>query len=354
MRFWGKKRYGKLSKLANGKNFGTLQKPYDLIPLRKSLETNFGLCYIALKIEASMRIAVIDMGTNTFHLIIVEVALGDFKIIFRQKDAVKIGENGINHGMITEAAILRAMTTLSTFKEIIADHGVSQTFATATSAIRNASNGEALVKKIKDDIGIETRIISGLQEAEYIYYGVKKALKIGSEPSLIMDIGGGSIEFIIGTGNQILWKQSFEVGGQRMVEKFHKSDPMTAEQIQEVKAYLKDELKELFDSCEKFAPKILIGSSGTFDTLSDMYRLKNNLPIVEGATEYPLTIPAFESIYQEILVKNREDRLAIPGMIPLRVDMIVVASALIDFIIASLGITDIRVSAYALKEGVLL
>jgi exopolyphosphatase/guanosine-5'-triphosphate,3'-diphosphate pyrophosphatase len=328
VRFWGKKRYGKLSKLANGKNFGTLQKPYDLIPLRKSLETNFGLCYIALKIEASMRIAVIDMGTNTFHLIIVEVALGDFKIIFRQKDAVKIGENGINHGMITEAAILRAM--------------------------RNASNGEALVKKIKDDIGIETRIISGLQEAEYIYYGVKKALKIGSEPSLIMDIGGGSIEFIIGTGNQILWKQSFEVGGQRMVEKFHKSDPMTAEQIQEVKAYLKDELKELFDSCEKFAPKILIGSSGTFDTLSDMYRLKNNLPIVEGATEYPLTIPAFESIYQEILVKNREDRLAIPGMIPLRVDMIVVASALIDFIIASLGITDIRVSAYALKEGVLL
>jgi exopolyphosphatase/guanosine-5'-triphosphate,3'-diphosphate pyrophosphatase len=278
----------------------------------------------------------------------------DFKIIFRQKDAVKIGENGINQGMITEVAIQRAMTTLINFKDIIASYGASETFATATSAIRNASNGQALVTKIKNEIGINVRIISGLQEAEYIYYGVKKALNIGTEPSLIMDIGGGSIEFIIGTGERIIWKQSFEVGGQRMVEMFHKSDPMTADQIQAVKNYLRKELQELFEACEKYAPKILIGSSGTFDTLSDIYRIKNNLPNVEGETEYPLTIPAFESIYQELLVKNREDRLAIPGMIPLRVDMIVVASALIDFIIASLGITDIRVSAYALKEGVLL
>ncbi|VXD17046.1 Ppx/GppA phosphatase family protein [Marinoscillum sp. 108] len=301
-----------------------------------------------------MRIAVIDMGTNTFHLILVEVANDDFRIVFREKVAVKIGEKGINHGMITDEAIGRALKTLKHFKEIIEKEKADQVFATATSAIRNAHNGNDLVQKIKDQTGIETRIISGLQEAEYIYYGVKRALPIGKMPALIMDIGGGSIEFIIGTDSEILWKQSFEIGGQRMVEKFQKSDPITNEQITSLKGYLKENLEELFEACTTFHPKTLIGSSGTFDTLSDIYRLTNGIEKAEEETEYPLTLEAFELIYSDLLLKTRAQRLEIPGMIPLRVDMIVVACVLIDFIISQLSLENIRVSAYALKEGVLL
>lgn len=301
-----------------------------------------------------MRIAVIDMGTNTFHLLIVEVSNGDFRILYREKAAVKIGEKGINKGMITEEGQERALTTLAHFKSIIQSENVHSVFATATSAIRNAKNGAELVERIKEETGIETRIISGLEEAEYIYYGVKKALKIGSEPSLIMDIGGGSIEFIIGTDNEVYWKQSFEVGAQRMVEKFQKHDPMLPEEIAAQEKYIKDHLSELMEACEKFKPKTLIGSSGTFDTLSDIYRLENNLPKGENDTEYALTLDAFHGIYQEILSKNKVDRLKIPGMIPLRVEMIVVACVLVNFVIKELSIEDIRVSAYALKEGVLL
>ncbi len=301
-----------------------------------------------------MKVAVIDMGTNTFHLIIVEVYLGDFKIIFRQKEAVKIGQNGINDGKITEDAIERAIKTLVDFKEIIAEHGASKTFATATSAIRNARNGLDLVSLIKSKVGIETRVISGLQEAEYIYFGVQKALKIGAIPALIMDIGGGSIEFIIGTDTEIKWKQSFEIGGQRMVEKFQKNDPMTADQRIEQRAYLEDNLQELFDACEQYHPQTLIGSSGTFDTLSDMYSLKEEISLEAGLTEFPMTLAGYNAIYKELMVKTRDERLAIPGMIPLRVDMIVVACELIDYIIKKVKINDIRVSAYALKEGVLL
>ena len=161
-----------------------------------------------------MKVAVIDMGTNTFHLIIVEVEKDDFKIVYREKTAVKIGEKGINHGMITDDAIDRALKTLSKFKEVIDEEEVEQVFATATSAIRNAKNGKGLVALIKEETGIETRIISGIQEAEYIYYGVNKAVEIGDKASLIMDIGGGSIEFIIGTSKEIIWRQSFEIGGQ--------------------------------------------------------------------------------------------------------------------------------------------
>ena len=302
----------------------------------------------------AMKVAVIDMGTNTFHLIIVEVEKDDFKIIYREKTAVKIGEKGINHGMITDDAIDRALKTLTKFKEVIEEEQVEQVFATATSAIRNAQNGKGLVALIKEETGIQTRIISGIQEAEYIYYGVNKALKIGDQPSLIMDIGGGSIEFVIGTTREILWRQSFEIGGQRMVEKFHKHDPMVQEDKVALIEYLESNLQELFEACSQFSPKTLIGSSGTFDTLSDIYSLKANVEREKDATEYPLTIDAFMEIYHEMIIKGREERLAIPGMIPLRVDMIVVACELVNYIIHKLELTNIRVSAYALKEGVLL
>ena len=302
----------------------------------------------------AMKVAVIDMGTNTFHLIIVEVEKDDFKIVYREKTAVKIGEKGINHGMITDDAIDRALKTLTKFKEVIEEEQVEQVFATATSAIRNAQNGKGLVALIKEETGIQTRIISGIQEAEYIYYGVNKSLKIGDQPSLIMDIGGGSIEFVIGTTREILWRQSFEIGGQRMVEKFHKHDPMVQEDKVALIEYLESNLQELFEACSQFSPKTLIGSSGTFDTLSDIYSLKANVEREKDATEYPLTIDAFMEIYHEMIIKGREERLAIPGMIPLRVDMIVVACELVNYIIHKLELTNIRVSAYALKEGVLL
>lgn len=301
-----------------------------------------------------MKIAVIDMGTNTFHLLIVEVKKSDFQVIYREKTAVKIGEKGINQGMITPEATERALKALHRFQAVIEAEEVSQTFATATSAIRNAKNGKALVTRIKEETGIQTRIISGLQEAEYIYFGVKKALNIGEKTSLIMDIGGGSIEFIIGTQQEIFWKQSFEIGGQRMVEMFQKHDPMLPEDVVALENYLAENLAELFEAHQKFQPEVLIGSSGTFDTLSDIYRMQRELEKAPDATEYPLTIEAFHEIYAELLIKSKAERLEIPGMIPLRVDMIVVACTLINYIINKLSIKDIRVSAYALKEGVLL
>lgn len=301
-----------------------------------------------------MRIAVIDMGTNTFHLLIVDIANGDFRIVHREKAAVKIGEKGINKGMITEEAQNRALTTLTHFKSIIESKNTKRVFTTATSAIRNAKNGNDLVTKIKKTTGIEARIISGLEEAEYIYFGVQKALNIGSEPSLIMDIGGGSIEFIIGTADGVLWKQSFELGAQRMIEKFQKHDPILLEEIKAQEQYLKENLSELMEACQKFHPKTLIGSSGTFDTLSDIYRLENNLSKNDEDTEYALTLEAFHSIYQRILSKNKEQRLQMPGMITLRVEMIVVACILVNFVVREVAVENIRVSAYALKEGVLL
>ncbi len=301
-----------------------------------------------------MKIAVIDMGTNTFHLLIASVQSADFKVLYKEKTAVRIGKGGISEGRITQEAEKRALKALRRFRETIDIEKVDKVFATATSAIRNAINGLELIKRIKEQTDINVRVISGNQEAEFIYGGVRKALDLGKGTSLIMDIGGGSIEFIIGNQKDLLWRRSFEIGGQRLIDKFHKNDPITTEEIKDLEDYLDDQLTELFITASKYDINTLVGSSGTFDTLSDIYRMKQDLEKSPDTTEFPLPMSEYPAIVEEIIAKNRSARLEIPGMIPLRVDMIVVAVVLINFIINKLQLSNIRVSAYALKEGVLL
>jgi len=294
------------------------------------------------------------MGTNTFHLLIAEVNTAGFSVVYSDKVAVKIGEKGINNGFITPEAQLRVLTTLTGFKSKILEFGATKTFATATSAIRNARNSLDLIDKIQEETGISTRIINGKEEAAFIYHGVNKAMDIGDKPVLIMDIGGGSIEFIIGNREEILWLDSFEIGGQRLVEMFHKSDPIQSTEILQVEQYLEKNLEPLFQACAQFLPTGLIGSSGTFDTLSEIYQWKKGIKPVPDHSELPFDLIDFDEIYGDVIHKNREERLKIPGMIPLRVDMIVVALILVKLIIQRVDIPFLRISAYALKEGVLL
>ncbi len=301
-----------------------------------------------------MRMGIIDMGTNTFHLVIVETDGDNFKFLYRDRRSVRIGKGGINQGYITEDAMERAITTLVDFKQILDQHKVTEVQATATSAVRNAKNGKELVSLIFEETGIEAKVISGLEEAELIYFGVSQALSIGNKPALIMDIGGGSIEFIICTSDKVLWKESFEIGGQRLLDLYHRNDPISEFEIIAIKSFLEEELYALFEAVEKHKPKSLIGSSGTFDTLSDIYCHANNINRPENVTEYPLSLEGFRTLHNELITKNKAERLLIPGMIEMRVDMIVVASVLLEFLIERLKIQTLRVSAYALKEGVML
>ncbi len=303
---------------------------------------------------SNMNVAVIDMGTNTFHLLIVEVWYDDFRVIHRERQSVKIGKGGINDGKITAEAADRALNAMIHFREVMDQHIIEDVFATATSAIRSATNGKELCEAIRIKTGIEVRIISGEEEARNIYYGVRKALPIGDDPALIMDIGGGSIEFIIGSDQEIFWLKSFEIGGQRMLDMFHKNDPISSNELQSLQNYLQTNLSELFEAVKVHKPGTLIGSSGTFDTLSDIYRKKRGIAITPGSTEFPFDLDDFQIIYDEIMRSNREERLAIPGMIEMRVELIVVALELLKFVIEKCEINNLRISAYALKEGVLL
>ncbi len=299
-----------------------------------------------------MRVAIIDMGTNTFHLLLAELNAQTFTITHREKVPVKIGVGGINHGYITNEAIGRALVTMKSFKKTLKAANIEKVLAFGTSALRNARNGEEVAHKIEAATGIQTQIISGIKEAEYIYKGARAAIAMGSEKSLIMDIGGGSVEFIIGNEKEIFWSHSFEIGGQRLLEKFQKHDPITSYEIENLFQFFSKELTLLFDALKNHHPNQLIGSSGTFDTLSDIYCMRNDIPL-QDLPETPLTFAAFEEIYEELIVKDRATRMQIQGMIEMRVDMIVVACCLIKYLISNYSFQQIRVSSYSLKEGVL-
>src|SRR6478609_9893114 len=148
---------------------------------------------------------------------------------------------------------------------------VSKTQAFGTSALRSAQNGNEIIERIKSETGIEAQIISGELEAEYIYRGVRAAMKLGKEKSLIIDIGGGSVEFIIGNEDKIFWSRSFDIGGQRLLEKYHKHDPIIQEEINNLNAHFSETLNSLLKELDTHKPKTLVGSSGTFDTLSEIY-----------------------------------------------------------------------------------
>ncbi|MBC8082509.1 MAG: phosphatase, partial [Hymenobacter sp.] len=169
------------------------------------------------------RLALIDMGTNTFHLLIVELPeerhAGPL-VLLRTKVGVRLGEGGISKGEIAPAAFARALHTLDAFQEEIELHQVTEVRATATSAVRVARNGPELVQTIFEQTGIRVEIITGEREAELIAIGVRQAVPLGREVHLIVDIGGGSVEFILADAATIFWKQSFEIGAQRLLDMF--------------------------------------------------------------------------------------------------------------------------------------
>ena len=319
-----------------------------------------------------MKQAVIDLGTNTFHLLIVEKNDDlTYQTLFRESRPAKIGRadaisagsgGGINQRIITPAAIDRALGVLTYFRTVLDQHQIDPATVAVygTSAIRVAQNQQAFVERVAAETGLRVRVISGDEEAGLIYRGVRSSGAIpAGETVMVMDIGGGSVEFIIagrdGDDDRVFWKQSFEIGGQRLMERFMgEADVISSPAVGRLHTYLQEQLLPLTNAVHQYQPTVLVGSSGSFDTLVDMYYHEQTgtwPPADKVAFELPLA--DFYHFYQLLIERNHAQRMALPGMIELRVDMIVVAVCLIDFVLRSHGLNRITVSTYALKEGAL-
>ena len=297
-----------------------------------------------------MKTAIIDLGTNTFNLLIVEGST----TIFKTKIAVKLGEDGITKGYIAEAPFQRGFDALKKHLQTIEAFQVDRTLAFATSAIRSASNGVNFVAKVKTELGLHIEVIDGEKEAELIYLGVQQALDLGVGNKLIMDIGGGSTEFIICNKKEIFWKQSFQLGAARVLEEFQPKDPISSTEVKSIEVYLEDTLTPLWAALQKFPCDTLVGSSGSFDTLADVIAHQfYDIAILKGKTTYNFKLSDYYWLHDYFLKSNLEERLKTPGMIPMRADMIVISSIFINYLLKKQKMLSMKLSTYALKEGVL-
>lgn len=301
-----------------------------------------------------MKIAVLDCGTNTFNLVIVENTKHGFKKLAKNKIAVKLGQGGLSNGLISKEAYKRGLKAIENHVEFLKKNIPDKIYAFATSGIRSTSNGQQFVNDVQDKFNLKIEIIDGDAEANYIYHGVKLSHDIGTEKKLLMDIGGGSTEFIIANNNTIFWKQSFKLGVSRLKEIFKPSDPIKDDEVLSLTAHFDQELKPLVLALKQYPCGELIGSSGSFDTLayiiSHKFYDKNQL---KNKTHYSFKMNELEASLNSLIDSKLEERLNTKGLLEMRVDMIVIAAVFIKYIIQRFEFKKVSQSKYSLKEGVI-
>lgn len=300
-----------------------------------------------------MRLAVIDMGTNTFNLLITEVTNTEFKVLYSTKDPVKLGQKTQGQHSIDANKINTILSTLTNYLNEIEKYRVDKKIVVATSSIRTAKNQKEIVDTVKAKLGIDIQVIDGEREAELIYHANRHAIKMNTEEHLIMDIGGGSTEFIIANSEQIFWKKSFLLGMARLMDEIHPHDPIQPSDIKTVFSYLDQALYPLKETIATYHPKILVGSSGVFDSLVEMIEA-NIRPLHKTQSSCEITIEDFYTIYHQLLPLSYAERLTFKGLIEMRADMIIMSLLLIDYVLKNYKLEKLKVSFYSLKEGVVL
>jgi len=293
-----------------------------------------------------MRKAVIDLGTNTFNLLIGEINDNRLDVIWVEKEPVLLGMGGINEGKIAADAYVRAMSTLMRFNAKCKLYQVAHTIGFGTSALREASNGMQFIAEAKERFGLDIAIISGDEEANLIYRGVKWLYDF-SVPAIIMDIGGGSTEFIVASSEGVKNSASFNIGVSRIYQILGKVEEYTKQNFETIHTYIEQGTGNFFSEEHT---NVLIGASGSFETLYEMIYEKKFI-----SPEKLVSLPIEELLKQIewVLDSTYEDRLNNPWIIPMRKQMIPIAVLKIKWVIEKLNIKEVWLSPYSLKEGAL-
>ncbi|MBK9286935.1 MAG: phosphatase [Flavobacteriales bacterium] len=298
-----------------------------------------------------MRIAIIDLGTNTFNLLVAERdANGTLRVLHSEEVPVFLGKGGIEKGLIAADAFERGLNALERFSATGKQLGAERITGFGTSALRNARNAPAFVSAAKERFGFDIQVIPGDEEAALILEGVRQAVTFTTKPMLVMDIGGGSIEFILATNKALMWKRSFELGVTRLRERFQGTDPLSLEDQLRIGEHLDFHLEPLWAVMDRHWPTTLIGSAGSFDTLAAMVAGTEGRQQNDEEFALPFTHIAFDALKDRLMAMDRAERLLVPGLPEHRVDTIPYALIAVERVLMR-GITDLHWSRYALKEG---
>ena len=306
--------------------------------------------------QAATPVAAIDIGTNSFHLVVARPAGNNrFEILARDKEVVRLGSSSGDMKELHPDAIERGVAALGRFRRI-ADTFGAEVHAVATSAVREAENREDFLEAalVKANVGVE--VISGVEEARLIHLGVLQAVPVFDRQVLVVDIGGGSTEFIVGLGEDVLAARSLKVGAIRLTERFFRKEPVKKKSVDEARKFVKSYLprvKHMVDDAGGF--EVAVGSSGTILNVAEMIRAHYGSEPLRQVGMTSFTADALAEVVDDLASRPRvADRLDVPGLDPRRADIILGGVIVLEQIFKALGIEELVTSDYALREGVLL
>jgi len=302
-----------------------------------------------------MKVAAIDIGSNSIHIIIARVcAQGVIEIIDRDKEAARLGAGTLQLGALSEDAMARGLHALGHFKRLATRHSVDAVLAVATSAVREARNGGIFIERVKKETGIDVRVISGKEEARLIYLGAREVIDFRGRNALVIDIGGGSVEFMLGDSEQLCFSESLKLGVIRLTDRFVQADPLPKEARSAMEGYIQGQAESIVAELRERGFGLVIGTSGTLLNLISSAVAQNIGPMPESLNGARVDREALSTAIKRIVQASRAERLKLPGLDPRRVDTIVAGAVLTQTLMGMLEADGLVGCDRALREGLVV
>ena len=305
------------------------------------------------------RIAAIDIGTNSFHLLVaaVDPKLRTFRIIQAEKATTRLGERDPETGELTEAAMQRGLETLRQFRDLAASHRVEQIVTAATSAVREAPNGRDFLQTILDDLGMEVDLVSGPEEARLIYLGVLSGMPFGDRPHLLLDIGGGSTELILADGRDARALTSTRVGAVRLQRDFVRDDPMPPQRRSFLQAFIQGSLEPAVDKVRRRIKPgetpVLVATSGTAMAIGSLAASEEERP-PRKLHGYRVTRQRLDNVVDRLITMTPAQRRELAPINDRRAEIIVPGALILQTTMKMLGVEEFVLSERALREGLIV
>jgi exopolyphosphatase/guanosine-5'-triphosphate,3'-diphosphate pyrophosphatase len=305
--------------------------------------------------KAAMRIAAIDLGSNSIHMIVVEVdASGGFRVIEKEREMVRLGALTLSRRQLSAAAMKRGLEVMAKYKRLASTHRVDKIIAVATAAVREAGNGEEFLRRVGRTTSIWPRAVSGETEARLIYLSVLHSIHLEGRRALVVDIGGGSVELALGAGTGPEWAVSEKLGVIRMAERYATADPLGRKNEERLEAFVKKKLAPHGARVREAEIGTAIGTSGTILTLGRMAHQIETGVLPDATHHLSVRRPALREVRKRLVDADLRERLRMPGMDAPRADILPVGAVILDTILGLLGIEELVLCDWALREGILL
>ena len=302
-----------------------------------------------------MRIAAIDIGTNSLHMIVVQVRSDrSFEVVDREKEMVRLGSGGLGGRALTDSSMMAALQVLSKFRRLAEAHDVDEIVAAATSAVREADNGREFLTAVRQRTGISVRVISGTEEARLIHRAAVYGVDVSDGTAVVVDIGGGSVELTRGTAAHLQVARSAKIGVIRLTEQFVRSDPLTTRDERRLVKAIQSEIADAVDQIVELGFDRVIGTSGTILSLGLLAATEDGAVTAEGLRSRRINVKQIRRVRRQLARMTLAERLRIPGLDPRRADLAVAGSILLDTILKKLGARELTLCDLALREGLAL